>query len=285
MKTLARLAALSIALSAAQAAEPPASGQALTFSWPASLACNVTQVVTLANSGEEVTSHYTMKVTPDGSSLRVAFGGFAIQNVKAGERGLKGPKLAALHDTLERPQVEREFFIDPSGRFVGAEPVAAADKRLSSMKSGGGAFLPLTGVKTQAKLDSEYAAGWGRFIGDWIGLQFVPDVAQDVMIPHEAAGYWEDSNVPTIVTVSAASDCTRGAKATHCVTIRSHYLPGLKSTTLDTRAIQDAELVMEPETLIPHSWIEEKRQRGESLTNDPNGALQMRTARTFDCGS
>jgi hypothetical protein len=285
MKTRIHIAALGLALSGAvMAAEPVTPGQSLTFAWPANLSCDVTQVMLLPNNSEQVVSRYTLKVTHDGVNLRVTFGDFAVQDVQ-GEGRLNRAKMIAFHDTLQRPKVEREFLVDPSGRFVAAEPVAAAEKRWAAMKRGTGALLPVPGARSQQAFDAEYAAWWRNFLGSWIGLRFVAGEKQPVMIEHEAAGSWEDANVPTEVTVSAPADCARGTQAARCVTLRSHFLPALVSKTgLDTRKSIDAELVIEPDTMVPHSWTDEERMRG-SFSQDPEGSVQRRTERTFRCGS
>jgi mannitol/fructose-specific phosphotransferase system IIA component (Ntr-type) len=46
-----------------------------------------------------------------------------------------------------------------------------------------------------------------------------------------------------------------------------------------TRHEDNSEIVLEPETMIPHSWMEEVKYRGGSL----NGKLQNRYTRTFEC--
>lgn len=269
--------ALVFAAAGAPAPAADTAKPALTFAWPA-MTCAIRQKLEQAND-KPIESRYTLTTRAVDGGLRVSFLGFEVIDTFPEMPARARRNFLDTENLLGKSSAERVFDVDAAGRFVHAESPADVEARMKSS----GKPLPLLLGGSQSRLDAKYRLGWNDFIGNWIGRESSAGELRPLKIEHPGDEFWLTYDVPTEVTIGAPADCARGGHPVHCVTIRTRFVPGYrdaaKTDETDMRHEDSSEIVLEPDTMIPHSWMEEMKYRGGSL----NGALKSRYSRTFEC--
>jgi hypothetical protein len=269
---------LMISVSAATLGAEP-SAKALSFAWP-DMTCAVKQRLEQSSSGKPIESRYTMTAKQTGENLRVSFLEFQVIDTFPEVPLRAREQYLAAEYAIGRSTVERSYEVSPLGKFVRAESPADVEKRI---KASGKPQLHL--FTNQQTLDAKYLLGWQNFIGNWIGLKASPGATVQITIKREEDEFWLTYDVPTDITVSAPIDCPRSGKILRCVIVRTHFMPAFKkageSEENSMRHEDTSEIVLEPETMIPHSWMEEIKYRGGLL----DGKLESRYTRTFECSA
>jgi hypothetical protein len=267
------LISLLVLVSAPSLGADSAPVQPLHFAWP-EMSCAVSQK--LESPNKSVESQYTMTVSRAGEKLRVSFLGFHVTDSSPPVAPQARSNFLGAENAIGRPDVERVFEVTDGGNFLHAESIADLHKRLQDGKAGS-----IYMMDNQESLDEKYRARWRDFIGAWIGLS--PGATTQVMIEQTESMYGQDYNVPTDVTANAPADCQRGGKTVRCVTIRTQFLPAYtqpgRSDANSMRREDSSEIVLEPDTMIPHSWMNQVRYRGGQL----DGVVEQRRTRTFEC--
>lgn len=267
------LLALALAETSASRAEPPP--DKLMFAWP-EMTCGVTQKLEKSNSARPIESRYTMTVRHAGENLRVSFLGFEVIDTFQDVPMRRRKPFIEAETALGRYDTERVFDISTAGTFVGAETSADVEHRMKSY----GNPVPLLLSSGQDRLDSRYRPRWQDFVGNWIGYPAAPADAVPVKLGHPGDEFWLNYDVPTEVTVGSPAECRRGGQAVRCITLRTRFMPAFKEAGAgSTRHEDTSEIVLEPDTMIPHAWMDEVMYRGGSL----DGNIESRYTRTFEC--
>jgi len=250
----------------------------LRFAWP-EMTCTVKQRRERSNSRKPVESLYTMTSTRIGENLRVSFLGFQVIDTFPEVPERARANFLEAEYVLGRGAVERVFDVTTSGAFVHAESHADVDTRIKAS----GKAPPFFIRDDQERLNAKYLQRWRDFMGNWAGFETPPGGSMQLKVPHPGDETWLNYDVPTDVTISAPIDCVRGGKQLRCVTIRTRFSPAYakpgESDANSTRHEDSSEIVLEPDTMIPHSWMEEVKYRGGSL----DGNLSDRYTRSFEC--